>query len=1138
MHICWCNAACHHQGSSHIRKRCGTCLRYCNYVSLPLVAVAALLHFPIAWLIQRLYRRTSFSEALDEYRKQIKCKPFPGPDGTHPRNQGLQVLTLRGLWMHFESFILERNMHFVVANIVRPLTQSKGVSFVSLWGGRQVDYFVSHSWGTSFPHFVCSIQCHALSKEGPTSWIDAAYWICSVANNQWRIETALGSDPMESAFALALTAGIKGVAMVMDPEAQPLTRVWCLFEFFLSSRQHLDLVFVTNAGVVGDDGCSSFDVALEMGKKIELLQVETCEASSQEDKKNIFQYIISELGSLERMDEQIRKLMAEMLTQNLTNMEKATGSLVDRLGQGSATDDRPGLYASARHQGPRRDGIGAAHNSNCRAGRRLVLPVTEKVQSLADFDVDAAFKLYGEHSHKKLDDMPRDAMMQLLLATFFFVFSLVAFAELHVWNRSTFTGLRLESPLAAANYPDCEVIGWAELCERKKMTAGSCFQLEPTVAAPPCELQGPHGAPAQLRPAAGEILTLTSGELRITGQIQMTSLRLQAKTLNFADANVEAWHEGPSDPNSTATGGGFLTKKGLRVSNGSVVSLENVAARRHGGGFFALGEVEIAGNSTVNISNSRAESGDGGGCYIHKGLNVSTGSRLVIWNAEAGNNGGGFLAKNKTLINSATVNIQHTTAQHAGGGFLAVEVAIDGMSTVRISNSSAKQGGGFHTDSYVEVTDGSFLNLENVAARSHGGGFFALGEVEIAGNSTVNISNSRAESGDGGGFDAEKGLNVSTGSRLIIWNAEAGQHGGGCCAQGRIVISSSTLSIQDATAQQLGGGLYAYDEIVIDRMSNVSIFSSIAEQGGGFHTNSYVEVTDGSFLNLENVAARSHGGAFVSLGEVEIAGNSTVNISSSRAESGDGGGCYSQKGLNVSTGSRLTIRNAEAQDGGGCYAQGRIVISSSTLSIQDATAQQLGGGLYAYDEIVIDRMSDVSIFSSIAEQGGGFHTNSYVEVTDGSFLNLENVAARSHGGAFVSLGEVEIAGNSTVNISSSRAESGHGGGCNAQGRIVISSSTLSIQDATAQQLGGGLYAYDEIVIDRMSDVSIFSSIAEQGGGFHTNSYVEVTDGSFLNLEDVTAGSHGGAFVSLGEVEIAGNSTVNISNSRAESGYGG
>jgi hypothetical protein len=76
------------------------------YVTLPLVAAAALLHFPVAWLIQRLYRRTSFSEALDDYRKQINCKPFTGPDAIHPRNQGLEALTLRRLWKHFERFSL------------------------------------------------------------------------------------------------------------------------------------------------------------------------------------------------------------------------------------------------------------------------------------------------------------------------------------------------------------------------------------------------------------------------------------------------------------------------------------------------------------------------------------------------------------------------------------------------------------------------------------------------------------------------------------------------------------------------------------------------------------------------------------------------------------------------------------------------------------------------------------------------------------------------------------------------------------------------------------------------------------------------------------------------------------------------
>jgi len=44
------------------------------------------------------------------------------------------------------------------------------------------------------------------------------------ANNQWNIEAELGNDPMDSAFARALTGGIKGVVMVLDQQVQPLTR--------------------------------------------------------------------------------------------------------------------------------------------------------------------------------------------------------------------------------------------------------------------------------------------------------------------------------------------------------------------------------------------------------------------------------------------------------------------------------------------------------------------------------------------------------------------------------------------------------------------------------------------------------------------------------------------------------------------------------------------------------------------------------------------------------------------------------------------------------------------------------------------------------------------------------------------------
>ena len=83
------------------------------YVTLPMAVVAAVLHKPVAWSIQRLYRRTAFSEALDEYQKHIECKPHPGPDAIHPRNQGLLAVALHGLWKHFESLLVSSMMYFV-----------------------------------------------------------------------------------------------------------------------------------------------------------------------------------------------------------------------------------------------------------------------------------------------------------------------------------------------------------------------------------------------------------------------------------------------------------------------------------------------------------------------------------------------------------------------------------------------------------------------------------------------------------------------------------------------------------------------------------------------------------------------------------------------------------------------------------------------------------------------------------------------------------------------------------------------------------------------------------------------------------------------------------------------------------------
>ena len=74
------------------------------YFLLPMVLAAVVLHLPVAYLIGWFYRRTPFSAALNEYQKDIKCKPQLGRDATHPRNQGLMALTLQDLGKHFERF--------------------------------------------------------------------------------------------------------------------------------------------------------------------------------------------------------------------------------------------------------------------------------------------------------------------------------------------------------------------------------------------------------------------------------------------------------------------------------------------------------------------------------------------------------------------------------------------------------------------------------------------------------------------------------------------------------------------------------------------------------------------------------------------------------------------------------------------------------------------------------------------------------------------------------------------------------------------------------------------------------------------------------------------------------------------------
>eukprot|EP00913_Durusdinium_trenchii_P017244 g16214.t1 len=147
-----------------------------------------------------------------------------------------------------------------------------------------------------------------------------------------------------------------------------------------------------------------------------------------------------------------------------------------------------------------------------------------------------------------------------------------------------------------------------------ELTSGECFQLQPGALPVRCQLQGPtFPAPAQLRGAApsGVVTTCwTRGELRITGQIQMKSLRIEAETLDSVlIENVSA---------QKGDGAGFFVKGDADISDGGLIFIKHASARS-GGGFLAKEQLHLTSHSTITIQHATAAE-YGGGILAGKGL--------------------------------------------------------------------------------------------------------------------------------------------------------------------------------------------------------------------------------------------------------------------------------------------------------------------------------------------------------------------------------------------------------------------------------------------------------------------------------------------------------------------------------------
>jgi len=117
--------------------------------------------------------------------------------------------------------------------------------------GLEVDYFISHYWGHEFERTVTALSNFAeqvyqdIKKDSAD---DVVFWICLFALNQHQAKDEVGSTPEEGPFNVALAKAKSGAVMVLDGSAQPMHRIWCLFEIARAKRFDKDFQLITDDG--------------------------------------------------------------------------------------------------------------------------------------------------------------------------------------------------------------------------------------------------------------------------------------------------------------------------------------------------------------------------------------------------------------------------------------------------------------------------------------------------------------------------------------------------------------------------------------------------------------------------------------------------------------------------------------------------------------------------------------------------------------------------------------------------------------------------------------------------------------------------------------------------------------------------
>ena len=185
---------------------------------------------------QVIQTKNPLHQRVQWYRERMKKAHSATETGA---SRSVRLRDLQEFYSTFETFIEQRNFHYIVSNIIVPLTQPLNLSFAELVGARSAPYFfVSHLWSWEFRTVLTCLHAHA-------DGTDARYWICAFSMNQIQLSDELGHGCLfESAFHKALNSPLCQALVIPFPHPRGLSE-YLSFSDSQGRQDFLDLSVAT-----------------------------------------------------------------------------------------------------------------------------------------------------------------------------------------------------------------------------------------------------------------------------------------------------------------------------------------------------------------------------------------------------------------------------------------------------------------------------------------------------------------------------------------------------------------------------------------------------------------------------------------------------------------------------------------------------------------------------------------------------------------------------------------------------------------------------------------------------------------------------------------------------------------------------